>query len=60
MVVTLLGWAQVVKGTIAFVVPSLSARGLARVSPERSHEFVIGGAGLLALSAVVWYVLLAG
>jgi hypothetical protein len=58
MVVTLLGWAQVVKGSVAFLVPQLSMRGFARVSPERSYEFVVAGIPFLALSAVCWYVVL--
>jgi len=59
VVVTLLGWAQVVKGLIAFTAPQVSMRGFARVSQERSHEFVIGGVFLLAISGVCWYSLLA-
>ena len=58
-VVTLLGWAQVVKGTVAFVLPRVSMRGLARVSPERSFEFVVAGAGFLAFSGFCWYLVLA-
>jgi hypothetical protein len=55
-VLTVLGWAQVLKGTISFVLPQLAMRGLARVSPERSREFVVGGAVFLGLSAVLWYI----
>ena len=58
IVITLIGWAQVIKATIAFVAPSLSMRGFARVSHERSREFVIAGFGLLAISALSWYVVL--
>jgi hypothetical protein len=54
LVVTLLGCAQVLKGSVAFVLPQVAMRGLARVSAERSHECVIGGVGLLALSGVCW------
>jgi hypothetical protein len=59
IVVTLLGWAQVVKAAVAFVAPQISMRGFARVSPERRHEFVGAGIGLLAISGVCWYVVLA-
>jgi hypothetical protein len=59
IIVTLLGWAQVVKASVAFIAPQLSMRGFARVSPERSHEFVGAGVGLLAISGVCWYVVLA-
>jgi hypothetical protein len=58
IVITLIGWAQVIKSAIAFVVPSLSMRGFQRVSHERSREFVIAGSGLLAISALSWYVVL--
>jgi hypothetical protein len=60
MVVTLLGCAQVLKGSIAFVLPQISMRGFERVSHERSHEFVIAGAGFLAFSGVCWYLVLVG
>lgn len=59
IVITLIGWAQVLKGAIAFVMPSLSMRGFERVSHERRHEFVIAGFGLAAIGAVCWYVVLA-
>ena len=58
IVVTLLGYAQVLKGLIAFVAPQLSMRGLMRVSHERRHEFVIGGVGLLLISGVCWFLVL--
>ncbi len=54
-VVTLLGWAQVLKGLVSFVLPQVAMRGLARVSPERAWEFRVGGIVALALSAVCWY-----
>jgi hypothetical protein len=55
-VLTVLGWAQVLKGTISFVLPQLAMRSLARVSPERAREFVIGGVIFLGLSALLWYI----
>jgi len=55
VVLTVLGWAQVVKAFVAFVLPDLSMRGLNRVAPERAHEFVWGGVVLLGLSGVFWY-----
>ena len=54
--VTLLGWAQVLKGFVAFVLPQVALRGLARVSPERAWEFVAAGVAFLALTAVFWYI----
>ena len=58
VVLTLLGWAQVVKGLVCFVLPQAGLRSLARVSPDRAWEFVAAGAVLLALSGVLWYVVL--
>ena len=56
MILTLIGWSQVVKGLVAFVVPQVSLWGLARISPDRAWMFVVGGVFALALSAVLWYV----
>jgi hypothetical protein len=58
MIVTILGWGQVAKGLLYFVAPSVGMRALNRVAPERSWEFVAGGAFLLVLSAAIWYVVL--
>lgn len=60
IVVTLLGWGQVVKAGIAFIAPQVSMIGFNRVSPERQHEFVGAGFALLAISGVCWYVVLRG
>ena len=57
-ILTIIGWAQVVKGLVSFVVPSWGMRGLQRVSPDRAREFVIGGVFLLALSALMTYLVL--
>jgi hypothetical protein len=58
MVITVLGWAQIVKALVAFVLPGVSMRGLQRVAPERSWEFVVAGFFLLAISAIAWYLVL--
>lgn len=56
IVITLLGWAQVVKASVSFILPQVALRGLMRVSPERAREFVVGGIVFLALDAVLWYI----
>jgi hypothetical protein len=56
VLLTLLGWAQVLKGLVSFVVPQVALRGLERVSIERAWHFIVGGAFALALSAALWYV----
>src|SRR5688572_21284825 len=58
MVLTILGWAQVTKGLISFVMPQWGMRGLQRVSYDRTHEFVVGGFVFLALSALMLYIVL--
>jgi uncharacterized protein YjeT (DUF2065 family) len=58
VILTLVGWAQVVKGLLSFVVPRLGLRSLHRVSYERANEFVIGGVFFLALSALMAYLAL--
>ena len=55
IVLTLLGWGQVIKAFVAFVLPNLSMKGMNRVSHERASEFVWAGLFLLVLSAVFWY-----
>lgn len=58
MVLTILGWAQVVKGLLSLTVPAIGLRTLGRVSAERSHEFVAGGAVLLIIGLFQVYLLL--
>lgn len=55
MLLTLYGWGLVVKGLVAFVVPSLSMKGLNRVSLERSWEFIVPGVVFLVFGAVLLY-----
>jgi hypothetical protein len=58
VLLTLLGWAQVLKGLVSFVAPQVALWGLARVSRERAWQFVAGGLLALALSGVLWYIAL--
>jgi len=56
MILTLVGWAQVVKGIVNLVVPRVALWGFARVSHERAWQFVAGGILALALSAVFFFI----
>lgn len=56
ILLTLLGWAQVLKDALSFVAPQLGLWSLNKVSVERAWQFVVGGAFALVLSAVLWYV----
>ena len=53
MIVTIVGWGQVMKGLIALVLPAVSMKGMMRVSMERAWEFRFAGAFFLVLSAVI-------
>ena len=53
VVLTLIGWAQVIKATTNFLLPALSMRSLQRVSVERAWEFRVGGILFLALAALM-------
>ena len=57
-VLTVIGWAQLLKALISFVMPQWGLRGLQRVSYDRAHEFVVGGVVFLALSALMTYIVL--
>lgn len=55
-VVTVVGWANVFKGTLYFLFPAIGMKSIGRVRMDRSHEFVIAGAvGLVVVSALVAY-----
>lgn len=53
VVLTLIGWAQVVKALVALTAPRVGMKSLMRVSSERAWEFQAGGAAFLAVSAVI-------
>ena len=57
-VLTVIGWAQVAKGFVSLVAPQWGMRSLERVSPERTREYVAAGVVSLALSALMWYLVL--
>jgi hypothetical protein len=59
VVLTVLGWAQVAKALLSFVAPQVGLRSLERVSPERAREFVVTGVVFLAISALLWFLVLA-
>lgn len=55
LVLTLVGWTQVLKGTLYLLFPSLGMRSLRHVDPEKPYYFVVAGVGLLVLAGVVVY-----
>jgi CDP-diglyceride synthetase len=56
-VLTVLGWCWVLKALLAFAKPEIGMKGIARVSMERSWEFVVAGVLLVALGLfLVWLI----
>ena len=58
LVLTLLGWAQVLKGLLYFSFPAYGLRKLDLVSIERSRMFMIPGAALLFVAGLVLWIVL--
>jgi hypothetical protein len=58
IVVTIMGWGFLLKSVLYLVYPKHGMRMLARVSVERSWEFVVAGVGAVALSGLIFYSLL--
>jgi hypothetical protein len=55
MVLTLIGWGLVLKGFIYFVFPSHGMKMLARVSMERSWEFIVAGVFSIGISGLLLF-----
>ena len=53
LVLTLLGWTQVLKAGIYFIRPEFALKKLQRVSAERTRDFIYAGVGLLVIAALV-------
>ena len=60
VVLTLLGWAFLIKSVIRFCAPKLGLRMMARVSVERAWEFQVAGAFLVVLAGLLGYGVYAG
>ena len=55
MVVTILGWAWTLKGLLYLAYPKWPMRLLARISLDKSWEFVVAGALLFAVGVLIAY-----
>jgi len=60
VVLTLVGWGLLIKSLSRFCLPKLGLKIMARVSMERSWEFQVAGAGLVALAGLLGYGIYAG
>jgi hypothetical protein len=58
IVLTLLGWSQVLKRLLYFSFPAFGLRKLDHVSLERSRMFMIPGVGFLLVAALLLWILL--
>ncbi len=58
LLLTLLGWAYMVKATIVFLLPRLGRRSLAFVRADRPQMFVVPGMLLTSVGLVLGYDLL--
>ena len=55
IVLTLVGWAQIVKGLGRFVAPRYAIRMMGRASDDKAWFFRVGGVFALVLSAYCWW-----
>ena len=55
LVLTVVGWAQVLKGLGRFLAPEMAIRAMQRATAERSWHFRVGGVFALGLSAFLWW-----
>jgi hypothetical protein len=60
VVLTLIGWGQILKGLVRLNAPQFSLRVYERVTPERAWQFRVAGVVALALSGLLAYVALSG
>lgn len=56
LVLTLIGWGQVLKGAGRFLAPEIGLRVMQRATVERAWLFRIGGVVALFLSGFLWWV----
>lgn len=55
LLLTVIGWVQVLKGLVRFVVPRVGLRVMQRITPERAWHFQVGGVVALLLSGFLWW-----
>ncbi len=60
VVLTVIGWAQIVKAFVSFVFPEFGGRGINRVSVDRDWEFAVAGVMFLALAALMIVIVVRG
>ena len=58
IIITLIGWAQVLKGVLHLCIPGVGERSLGLVSTNPERKFMVAGAGMLVLTAIAAVTLL--
>jgi uncharacterized protein YjeT (DUF2065 family) len=58
LLVTLIGWALVIKSLVYLTYPKHGVKMLSRISVERSWEFVVAGVFSVAISGLILFSLL--
>jgi uncharacterized protein YjeT (DUF2065 family) len=56
LVVTLIGWALTLKGTLYFLWPALALRSMAHISEENAGRFRVAGVVALLLGALIGWI----
>ena len=60
LILTLLGWGWVIKGSIYFVAPSVGMKSLERISLENAGKFRPAGVLMIVVSGLLMYSLWSG
>jgi hypothetical protein len=55
-VLTVIGWAHVIKGAGRFLAPQIGLQVMQRINEERAWQFRVGGVIALLLSGFLWWV----
>ncbi len=54
-ILTLLGWAWMLKSLIYFVLPSLGLKSMSRVSLDKSWQFIVAGVVMLGIGGLLLF-----
>jgi hypothetical protein len=60
VILTVIGWTQVIKAMVGFIAPQVSMRSLHRISIERAWEFQVAGAVSIGLGGLCAYLVVRG
>ncbi len=55
VLLTLIGWAQVLKGSLRFVAPEAGLRAMRMISLDRLWQLRVAGVVAVGISGLLWY-----